>query len=953
MMKRLVLTGLSLLCAALVAAPAAAQVYTGRIDVTIRDGTGAVLPGVTVEAVGTQTEVAVTDAQGEAHFVNLAPGRYTVTAKLSGFADYRNENVPVNAGSIVPLSVTLSVGGVAERVDVTQETPVIETKRQTVSTNVNLDELQNIPSSRDPWVVLQTIPGIIVDRVNVGGAESGQQSNYLAKGAAGGDNTWNMDGIAITDMASLGSSPTYYDFDMFQEMQVTTGGADPANPTPGVQLNFVLRSGTDKWRGSGRVYFENDSLQSDNVSEDIFGQIASYNRVGEYKDYGLEGGGPLVRNRLFAWGAYGKTEPELLVFNFDGAANNYQQIARDATVLENYSAKITGEVSPQTRALFAYFRGNKEKFGRGASAVRPDETTWNQTGPTDLVKLEGNHTFGSNFFLVGRYAYTANGFSLTPRGGLETPYYRDDARVAHGSYYAYASDRPQHSVSADANMFKGRHDLKFGFGWRKASVTSESGWPGNGTRSLHDGYPNMIAKVVRDWAAAGEGIYWNAYVGDTISLNRLTINLGARWDRSISSVLEASVPASAALPTLMPALTAPEVKNAIVFNTITPRVGFTYALNESRRTIARGSYAMFASQLDSNRAAITVSAIPYYSYAYYAAVDRNGNYNADLNEFGEFLGVAGFDPDNPLGGNPDTIGDYRTPLTHEVLFGIEHELVRNFGISANVTWRRFNRINWLHYRGVSSSDFIEAGRFTGTLPGVGPYDVPFYHVNEDAVPDDFGQVYETRPDYHQRFLGFELSATKRMADRWMMRVGFSTNDHREYLQSPAATEDPTPYFTTTKAYPNKDGGPVMTPSAGSGKSSIYMVAPKYQFILTGAYQAKWGVTLGMNYLMRQGFSTPYFQLSDEAGDALSTEKNVLLVDDVGENRLPTVHSFDARVSKTFNLQRLNLNVDFDVFNLFNAGTVLGRDFDMASTSFNQVQEIMNPRIIRFGLRVGF
>jgi uncharacterized protein (DUF2141 family) len=953
MMKRLVRVGLSTLCAALLAASAAAQVYTGRIDVTIKDSTGAVLPRVTVEAVGTQTEAAVTDAQGEVHFVNLAPGRYAVTAKLSGFADYKNDNVPVNAGSIVPLAVTLGVGGVAERVDVSVETPVIETKKQTVSTNVNLDELQNIPSSRDPWVVLQTVPGIVVDRVNVGGAESGQQSNYLSKGASGGENTWNMDGIAITDMAALGASPTYYDFDMFQEMQVTTGGADPANPTPGVQLNFVLRSGTSKWRGSSRFYFENDSLQSNNVSDDLFGEVASYNRVGEYKDYGVEGGGPVVRNRIFAWGAYGKTKPELRVFNFDPDLNDYTQIASDATVLENYSAKVTVDISQNARGYFAYFRGNKEKFGRGASAVRPDDTTWNQTGPTDLYKFEGSQTIGGNVFLSGRYAYTSNGFSLTPRGGVDTPYYRDDARVSHGSYLFYSSDRPQHSLSADGNMFKGRHDLKFGFGWRKSSVTSESSWPANGVRSLWSGYPDMIARVVRDWAAAGEGIYWNGYLGDTISFNRLTLNLGVRWDRAASSVLAASVPASEAVPDLMPALSAPPVKNAIVWNTVTPRIGFTYALNESRRTIARGSYAMFASQLDSNRAAITVSQIPYYSYAYYAAVDTNGNRIADLNEFGEFLGVAGFDPDNPLSGNPDQIGDYSSPLTHELLFGLEHELFRNFGISGNVTWRRFNGINWLHYRGVTSADYTEAGRFVGVAPGLGAYDVPFYHVNESAIPDDFGQVYETRPDYHQRYLGFEIAATKRMADNWMMRVGWSTNDHREYLGSPASTEDPTPYFTTTKAYPNKDGGPVMVPSTGSGKSSIYMVLPKYQFILSGAYQAKWGITFGMNYLMRQGFSSPYFELSEEAGDPLSPEKNVLLVEDVGENRLPTVHSFDARVSKLFRYQRLNVNLDMDFFNLFNSATVLGRQYDLASTTFNEVQEIMNPRIIRFGVRVGF
>ncbi|HEY7501947.1 MAG TPA: carboxypeptidase regulatory-like domain-containing protein [Vicinamibacterales bacterium] len=954
-MKRLVLTGLSLLCVTLLAAPSAAQVYTGRIDVTVKDSTGAVLPGVTVEATGTQNASAVTDAQGEAHFVNLAPGRYSVTAKLSGFTDYKNDNVPVNAGSIVPLGVTLAVGGLAERVEVTQETPVIETKRQSVSTNVNLDELQNIPTARDPWVVLQTVPGIIVDRVNVGGAESGQQSNYQAKGANDDQNTWNMDGIAITDMGSLGASPTYYDFDMFQEMQVTTGGADPANATPGVQLNFVLRSGTNKWRGTSRYYFENNSLQSDNVPSGLVGEIASYNRVGEYKDWGAEGGGPLVRNRLFAWGAYGKTEPEIKVFSFSSALNDYTQTARDATTLENISAKISGEISPKARANFTYFRGNKQKFGRGASGQRPDETTYNQDGPTDLYKAEMNYTLGSNVFLVGRYAHTKNGFSLEPRGGRDVQSYRDDSNVYHGSYGWYQTLRPQDNISAEGNMFKGKHDLKFGFGWRKASVTSESGWPGNGVRTYFRGYPNMQARVVRDWALSGEGVYLNAYAGDTLTFDRLTVNLGVRWDRSASSVQAASVPASPALPDLLPALTAPAIKNAIVYNNVTPRVGFTYALNQSRKTIARASYAAFASQLDSNRASLTVSQIPYYSYVYYAAVDTNGNRIADVNEFTTFQGVAGFDPNNPLGGNPDRIGKYSSPLTHELLFGLEHEVMRNFGISGNVTWRRYTGFNWLNYPGVTAADFTLAGRFTGSAPGVGSYDVPFYHVNEDALPADFGQVYETRTDYYQRFLGFEIAATKRMADRWMMRLGWSTNDHREYLKGPGASEDPTPQFTTTQAFPNVDGGPVMTPSTGSGKSSIYMVLPKYQFIANGAYQAGWGVTVAGSYLMRQGFSAPYFMLSDTdgAGDAIAPEKNVLLVSDVGKNRLPTVHTFDARVSKSFVYRRLNVNVDLDMFNLFNSSTVLGRDFDLSSDSFDQVLEITNPRILRFGVRVGF
>ena len=158
----------------------------------------------------------------------------------------------------MPLKISLAVAGVSTQVQVTSEAPVVDTKKMTTSTNVSVEELQNIPSSRDPWVVLQTVPGVIVDRVNVGGAESGQQSNYQAKGASGADNTWNIDGIAVTDMAATGSTPTYYDFDMFQEMQVTTGGADVTSATPGVQLNMVLKSGSNTPHGSTRIYFENE-----------------------------------------------------------------------------------------------------------------------------------------------------------------------------------------------------------------------------------------------------------------------------------------------------------------------------------------------------------------------------------------------------------------------------------------------------------------------------------------------------------------------------------------------------------------------------------------------------------------------------------------------------------------------------------------------------------------------
>jgi hypothetical protein len=111
------------------ARPAAAQVYTGRIDLTVSDSTGALLPGVAITISGPQTHEAVTDAKGEAHFLNLAPGTYQVKASLAGFGEYLNQSVPVATGAIVPLRATLSVAGVAEQVTVQAEVPAIDPKR--------------------------------------------------------------------------------------------------------------------------------------------------------------------------------------------------------------------------------------------------------------------------------------------------------------------------------------------------------------------------------------------------------------------------------------------------------------------------------------------------------------------------------------------------------------------------------------------------------------------------------------------------------------------------------------------------------------------------------------------------------------------------------------------------------------------------------------------------------
>jgi hypothetical protein len=836
------------------------------------------------------------------------------------------------------------------------ETPLLDTRKEVVSTSISLDELQKIPSSRDPWVVLQTVPGVIVDRVNVGGAESGQQSNFQAKGAAGSDNTWNMDGIAITDMSATGSSPTYYDFDMFSEMQVTTGGADVTTATPGVALNFVLRSGTNSIKGSGRYYWEGHQTQSNNVKGgDLASVLASYNRMKELTDYGGEVGGPIVKNRLFVWGAYGKTHPQLQIFTKDpDVTGHYIQTAKDETILENISAKATGELTDKVRASFTYFRGNKEKFGRGASATRPDETTWNQTGPSELYKGETNLTLSNSLYLTARYAHFKNGFSLTPRGGTSTMAYNDDDGVWHGSFYNVSTDRPQDTLSADANYFKGNHELKFGFSYRKVTVASFSSLPGGGAL-LYNGYPDYIGYVYRDYNPAAHSNYTSGYVADTFSRDRMTVNVGARWDYQVASLDAAEVAANPIAPNLLPALTETAVKNAIKWNTIAPRVGVTYAIDESRRSLLRASYSRFASQLSS--AAASVLGTIQYSAVYFYGVDTNrdnriqpGELIGNLTTGEGNQGYFGFNIANPTSlETPNKIGDYKTPMTDEFILGADRQVTRDIALSASYTYRKYSNFVWNPLTGVDGNDYSVAGATTATSGPVGAYSVNYYKIDPSAVPADSGHTYQTRPDYSQKFQGLEISATKRMSNHWMARAAWSTNSHREYFDSPAGMGDPTPSPNS----PNMDGGHVVTQTAGSGKGSIYLVLPKYQFILNGAVQLKGGITAGLNYLFRQGYSEPFFRSRVATGDVLSGNKSVLVIGAVDDYRLPSVHSLDARIGKELKLNRTTINFDVDAFNLLNVGTILGKGYDLRLGTVGQVQEIVNPRIVRFGVRIGF
>jgi hypothetical protein len=223
----------------------------------------------------------------------------------------------------------------------------------------------------------------------------------------------------------------------------------------------------------------------------------------------------------------------------------------------------------------------------------------------------------------------------------------------------------------------------------------------------------------------------------------------------------------------------------------------------------------------------------------------------------------------------------------------------------------------------------------------------FYAPIESSLPPGNGVEFRNRPDYHQTYIGFELQATKRLANRWMGRVAFSSNSHTEHFDGPAAIQDP----GATTTWPNIQGGAYITSTTGSGKSEIYLILPRYQLAASGMYQMPWGINHAGNLVSREGFGKPYFE-TVESADPTLPEKRVLLVNP-RDQRLDAATTFDLRLEKAFHIGRNELSVSGDIFNLFNASTVLGRQYDVTATGttgFDQPLEVMNPRILRLGVR---
>ena len=626
---------LSFLLVLLLAVTLSAQVRTGNIYGRVVDTEGNPLPGVTVTLTGSKTApmTAITSAEGNFRFISLPPANdYALKAELEGFKTVIRENIIVVVGGNVNITLTMEMGALEEEVTVVAETPVVDTKKTAVGTNVTHEVLQELPTARDPWVILQMAPSVIVDRENVGGAESGQQSSYVARGAGDYDNNvWAMDGIVITDPAAIGASPSYYDFDAFEEMQITVGGADVTIQTGGVALNMVTRRGGNRVSLGGRFYVTDGKFQADNLTDEFKAEgVRGINKIRDNKDYGFNLGGPLIKDKAWFWGSYGVQDIKTTTVYG----------TKDDTLLTNYAAKLNLQIIPQNRFEAFVHAGKKEKWGRSASAALPEG--YAQGGRyhfgSPIVKFQDEHMFGDNLFISLKYAFSDAGFHLTPMMDLEfddIPIWDVTDQRWYGSEWRYYVERPVNQYNFLAQYFVddfagASHEFKVGFEYADRNSYTESVYSGNMTvyRNYNyptlditgDGLPDMVSGI--KYFSFWRGYYrdygvdaYAAYISDTVSFGRFNLIVGLRYDYQTPRVNPVSIKAvdkdsgawqklagsgvADKLDQMLPPVEIDKIEATAVdgskyaWKVFSPRLGLTWDVTGDGKTIAKLSLAQY------------------------------------------------------------------------------------------------------------------------------------------------------------------------------------------------------------------------------------------------------------------------------------------------------------------------------------------------------------------------
>ena len=987
---RLVLVlAVSVGCLFLAPDSASAQAIGG----TVADSTGAVLPGVTVEArspaIIEQVRTVVTDGSGQYLIVALEPGAYTVTFGLPGFNTVVREGIQLRTGFTASVDVQMSVGDIQETVTVSGASPVVDIQNVDQRQVVDREVIESVPTGKSMQSYALLVPGMGGDSPpgtslsqDAGGLTTQSGQKLRIHGGDFDDQTLDVAGMDVTDPNVQGYSHQFLADGNFEEVSVEYSAHSAEVETGGVRINMIPREGSNQFSGSFFSTFSFKGLHANNVDQDLRDRgLETGTQLEEVWLINPSIGGPIVRDRL--WFFLGHTtqradlqaantfinqDPSALAYvadltrpSIDGASAydqtihlTWQATARDKIKLFWSNSSYDKPRTLQGNTLGALFIAPEAAIQQG-TAVNTYQATWTRPQTNRLLFEAGvSHT------PVQLQLYPAEDAVPTIPGILDAA-----SLVAFrnmSSWFSGITERNSPKTSefmrASMSYVTGSHNLKIGMTMLWIDSTTDNGSENDWTTLLTLAGRPLFARFWTPGTATNElkpslGIY----AQDQWTIDRLTVNAGLRFDYFKSGFPDQTILPSAWQPEshFVPAMT------AVAWRDFQPRLGVAYDLRGDGRTALKASANRYGTRAASDWAeGLNPGLNNRRQQRLWSDLNGDGFPQGDpLNPApnGELLTAN----PNPAFGQPIITTFYDSDWAFgwgnrfanwELSASVQQELTP--GVSLDVGYFRRNYVNFSveDNRAVAAGDYDEFSVTVPSdprLPDGGGSTITLVDINPGAfgrLPDNITTNADAFGGESQTWNGLDVTIDARLQGI-LLQGGLSTGTtSADYC----ALRTQAPETIAGRA---GDGDTV--PVEFCNTSTNWLT----QLKLLGSYTFPYDILVAATLQSQAGperfaYHTYTASVLDAAlgrphTDGAATVSVLEPGTDYGER----YNQFDLRLTKIFNVGgSTRLRAMFDLFNMFNANSVTKEEYSLGG-NYLQPVAIMPGRLAKFAFQLDF